>query len=70
MKSVHKKQTLFQKNLILANTQIMTGLEGNREICLPREIQDSLPKSFYYRGAVNVNKNFWGGDHESQGANR
>ena len=37
----------------------MTGLEGNRQICLPREIQDRLPK-----------RNFWGGDPESQGANR
>ena len=27
--------------------QIMTGLEGNRQIYLPREIQDHLPKSFY-----------------------
>ena len=27
--------------------QIMTGLEGNRQIYLPREIQDRLPKSFY-----------------------
>ena len=25
----------------------MTGLEGNRQIYLPREIQDRLPKSFY-----------------------
>ena len=44
--------------------QIMTGLEGNRQIYmyLPREIQDRLPKSFY--------RNSWGGDPESQGANR
>ena len=28
--------------------QIMTGLEGNRQIYLPREIQDRLPKSFYW----------------------
>ena len=27
--------------------QIMTGLEGNRQIYLPREIQDRLPKRFY-----------------------
>ena len=27
--------------------QIMTGLEGNRQIYLPREIQDHLPKRFY-----------------------
>ena len=27
--------------------QIMTGLEGNRRIYLPREIQDLLPNSFY-----------------------
>ena len=25
----------------------MTGLEGNRQIYLPLEIQDNLPKSFY-----------------------
>ena len=29
------------------NTQIMTGLEGNWQIYLPREIQDRLQKSFY-----------------------
>ena len=29
------------------NKQIMTGLQGNRQIYLPREIQDHLPKSFY-----------------------
>ena len=27
--------------------QIMTGLQGNRQIYLPREIQERLPKSFY-----------------------
>ena len=27
--------------------QIMTGLEGNRQIYLPREIKNRLPKSFY-----------------------
>ena len=42
--------------------QIMTGLEGNRQLYLPREIQDCLPMSF--------NRIFWGGDPESQGANR
>ena len=36
------------KNIRLhINKQIMTGLEGNRQIYLPREIQDRLPKSFY-----------------------
>ena len=29
------------------STQIMTDHEDNRQICLPREIQDRLPKSFY-----------------------
>ena len=46
----------------------MTDLEGNMQIYLPREIQDRfLPID---RGAAEVNRNFWGGDHESQGANR
>ena len=27
--------------------QVLTGLEGNRQIYLPREIQDRLPKGFY-----------------------
>ena len=45
----------------------MTGLEGNRQIYLPREIQDRLPKRD--RGAAKVNRNSWGGDPESQGAN-
>ena len=43
----------------------MTGLEGNRQIYLPLEIQDRLPKSF-----ASVNRNSWGGDPESLGANR
>ena len=30
------------------NKQIMTGLEGNWQIYLPLEIQDRLPKSFYW----------------------
>ena len=34
----------------------MTGLEGSRQIYLPQEIQDRLPKSFL---------NSWGGDPES-----
>ena len=34
----------------------MTGLEGNKHIYLPREIQ--------------CDRNSWGGDPESQGANR
>ena len=48
----------------------MTGFKGNRQIYLPREIQDRLPKSFFERGAAEVNKNFGGGNPESQGANR
>ena len=44
---------LFYCKQILAESyveyikQIMTGLEGNRQIYLPREIQDRLPKRFY-----------------------
>ena len=34
--------------------QIMTGLEGNRQIYLPREIQDRLPKSFYDLACVEI----------------
>ena len=57
--------------LLLCNKQIMTGLEGNRQIYLPREIQDRLPKSFCIdQGEAKVNRNSWGGDPESQGANR
>ena len=48
----------------------MTGLEGNRQIYLPREIQDRLPRVSIDRGAAEVNRNSWGGDPESQGANR
>ena len=33
--------------LLFNNKQIMTSLEGNRQIYLPREIQNRLPKSFY-----------------------
>ena len=32
---------------VLRIKQIMTGLEGNRHIYLPREIQDGLLRSFY-----------------------
>ena len=46
----------------------MTGLEGNRQIYLLREIQDCISKSF--QGAAKVKRNFCGGDPESQGANR
>ena len=52
------------------NKQIMTGLEGNRQIYLSQEIQDRLSKSSIDRGAAEVNRNSWGGDPESQGANR
>ena len=50
----------------------MTGLEGNRQIYLPREIQDHSPtcRVSIDRGAAEVNRNSWGGDAESQGANR
>ena len=46
----------------------MTGLKGNRHIYLPLKIQDS--GVFIYHGTAEVNRNFWGGDPESQGANR
>ena len=39
----------------------MTGLEGNRQIYLPREIQDQVQKRFQ--------RNFWEGHPESQGTN-
>ena len=52
------------------NKQIMTGLEGNRQIYLSQEIQDRLSKSSIDRGAAEVNRNSWGGDPESQGAKR
>ena len=48
----------------------MTGLEGNRHIYLPREIQDGLIRVFNDRGAAELNRHFWGGDPETQGANR
>ena len=48
----------------------MTGFEGNRQIYLPREIQDASPRVSIDRGAAEVNRNSWGGDPEYQGANR
>ena len=48
----------------------MTDLEDNRQIYLPREIQDPLPRVSIDQGAAEVNRNSWGGDPESQGANR
>ena len=55
----------LKKPKVLNIKQIMTGLEGNRQIYLPREIQDRLPKR-----SIEVNRNSWGGDPECQGANR
>ena len=49
------------------NKQIMTGLEGNRQIYLPREIQDRLPRVSIDQCAAGVNRNSWGGNPESQG---
>ena len=43
----------------------MTGLEGNRQIYLPREIKDSLHRVSIDQGAAEVNRNSWGGDPES-----
>ena len=51
----------------------MTGLEGSRQIYLPQEIQFfrfASPRVTIDRGAAEVNRNIWGGDPESQGANR
>ena len=48
----------------------MTGLEGNRQIYLPQEIQDASPRVSIDWGTAEVNRNFWGGNPESQGANR
>ena len=42
--------------------KIMTGLEGNRQIYLLREIQDRLPKSTIDQGTEEVNINIWVGD--------
>ena len=39
------------------NKQIMTGLEGNRQICLPREIRMVSPRVSIDRGAAEVNRN-------------
>ena len=50
--------------------QIMTGLDGNRQIYLPREIRIGSPRVSVDRGEAKVNRNCWGGDPESQGANR
>ena len=48
----------------------MTGLEGNRHIYLPREIQIASPRVSIDRGAADFNRHFWEGDPESQGAKR
>ena len=50
----------------------MTGLEGNRQIYLPREIQDRPPPQEFLltEAQPRSNRNSWGGDPESQGANR
>ena len=48
----------------------MTGLECNRQMYLPQEIQDRLPKSGEaILGCASVNRHSWGSDPESQGAN-
>ena len=49
------KVTFFHKINGLIK-QIMTGLEGNRQIYLPREIQDRLPKSSIDLGFASVNR--------------
>ena len=48
----------------------MTGPSGKSQIYLPLEIKDRLQKNSIYRGAAEVNRNSWGGDSESLGANR
>ena len=52
MYSLHLLDLMIQGSIVSirnsGNTkQIMTGLEGNRQIYLPREFQDRLPKTFY-----------------------
>ena len=48
----------------------MTYLEGIRQIYLPERFRIASPRVSIDRGAAEVNRNFWRGDPESQGANR
>ena len=52
------------------NKQIMTDLEGNRQIYLPERFRIASPRVSIDRGPAEVNRNPWRGDTESQGANR
>ena len=48
----------------------MTGLKViDRSVC-PERFRIASPSVSIDRGAAEVNRNFWGGDPESQGANR
>ena len=40
-----------------------------RSVC-PERIRVASPRVYIDRGAAKVNRNSWGGDPESQGANR
>ena len=60
----------FKINTNRVIKQIMTGLEGNRQIYLPERFRIASPRVPIDRGAAKVNRNPWGGDPESQGANR
>ena len=46
-KSTRNVTTACTYHNLIYIKQIMTDLEGNRQIYLPQEIQDRLPKSFY-----------------------
>ena len=49
MESTGEGETQFYLIFFTAGNfkQVMTGLEDNRQIYLPGDIQDRLPKSFY-----------------------
>ena len=48
----------------------MSGLKGDRLSICPERFRIASPRVSIDRGAAEVNSNFWGGDPESQGANR
>ena len=59
-----------ENSLICYSKQIMTGLEGNRQIYLPERFRIASPRVSIDQGKAEVNRKSWGGDPESQGANR
>ena len=48
----------------------MTGLEGNRLSICPLRFRIAYPRVTIDLGFASVNRNCWGGDPESLGANR